>query len=194
MADNPYGLKKVKQKVENKSGSRRPKGKKSKFSIDQSNKLKIRKLKKINKRGRVTGNKKELGNLNRKDALRPENMKGRGMSGLGADYGKQEKKLQKKVDKHRKSKTYKENIAKHNESLKSRNKKTTTTTKGTGSGTTGGNTGGGSTTKRTPSGKGVRDKFVRYKGKMYRRGTAQAKKAEKVEAARKRLAAKGYMR
>ena len=192
MADNPYGLKKVKQKVENKSGSRRPKGKKSKFSIDQSNKLKIRKLKKINKRGRVTGNKKKLGNLNRKDALRPENMKGRGMSGLGADYGKQEKKLQKKVDKHRKSKTYKENIAKHNESLKSKNNKSTT--KRTDSKTTGGNTGGGSSTKRTPSGKGVRDKFVRYKGKFYRRGTAQAKKAEKAEAARKRLAAKGYMR
>lgn len=192
MADNPYGLKKVKQKVENKSGKNRPKGKKSKFDTNQSNRLKIRKLRKINKRGRLTGNKKLLGNLNRKDALRPENMKNRGMSGLGADYGKQEKKLQKKVDKHRKSKTYKENIAKHNESLKSKNNKSTT--KRTDSKTTGGNTGGGSSTKRTPSGKGVRDKFVRYKGKMYRRGTAQAKKAEKVEAARKRLAAKGYMR
>ena len=43
-------------------------------------------------------------------------------------------------------------------------------------------------------GKGIRDRFVRYRGKMYRRGTPMAKKAEAAEAARKRLAAKGYMR
>ena len=52
-------------------------------------------------------------------------------------------------------------------------------------------TGGGS---RTPSGRGVRDKFVRYRGKMYRRGTPMAKKAEAAETARKKLGAKGYMR
>ena len=107
MADNPYGLKKVEKKKKNLSGKNRPKGKDTKFLRDLKNKLKIRKLQTRNKRGKVTGNIKKLGNLNRKDALRKENMKGKGMSGLGADYGKQEKKLQKDVDKHRKSKTYK---------------------------------------------------------------------------------------
>ena len=181
MADNPYGLKKVKQKKENKSGKNRPKGKKSKFDTNQSNKLKIRKLRKLNKRGRVTGNKKQLGNLNRSDALRKENMKGRGMSGLGADYGKQEKKLQKDVDKHRKSKTYKENIAKHNERLKNKGKNTTGGTTGGG---TGGGTRGGSNNKtsgtRTPAG------YVRYKGRLYSKRSAEGMRAMNKLKAKKR--------
>ena len=42
--------------------------------------------------------------------------------------------------------------------------------------------------------KGSARNFIRYKGKMYRRGTPMAKRAEKAEKARKRLGAKGYMR
>ena len=37
-------------------------------------------------------------------------------------------------------------------------------------------------------------RFIKYKGKMLRRGTPMAREAEKREAARKRLGAKGYMR
>ena len=177
MEDNPYGLKKVKQKKENKSGKNRPKGKTSKFDTNQKNKLRIRKLRKINKRGRVTGNIKKLGNLNRKDALRPENMEGKGMSGLGADYGKQEEKLQTKVEKHRKSKTYKKNIAKHNERLRNKGKKTTGGT--TGGGTTGGGSNKTSGTK-TPAG------YVRYKGRLYSKRSAQGMKAMNRLKAKKR--------
>ena len=36
-------------------------------------------------------------------------------------------------------------------------------------------------------------KFIKYKVKMYRRGTPGAKKAEAAEAARKRLGSKNYM-
>ena len=43
------------------------------------------------------------------------------------------------------------------------------------------------TTNKTSS------KFIKYKGKMYRRGTPGAKKAEAAEAARKRLGSKNYM-
>ena len=48
-------------------------------------------------------------------------------------------------------------------------------------------TGGDKTTNKTSS------KFIKYKGKMYRRGTPGAKKAEAAEAARKRLGSKNYM-
>ena len=44
------------------------------------------------------------------------------------------------------------------------------------------------------SGKGVNARFIKYKGKMLRRGTPMVREAEKREAARKRLGAKGYMR
>ena len=37
-------------------------------------------------------------------------------------------------------------------------------------------------------------KFIKYKGKMVRRGTPMAKRAEEKERARKALAAKGYAR
>tara|TARA_B100000524_G_C23597865_1_gene351489 strand:+ start:90 stop:620 length:531 start_codon:yes stop_codon:yes gene_type:complete len=42
--------------------------------------------------------------------------------------------------------------------------------------------------------KGSARNFIRYKGKMYRRGTPMAKRAEKAEKARKKLGAKGYMK
>ena len=48
----------------------------------------------------------------------------------------------------------------------------------------------GNTTKKKTTGS---SKFISYKGKMYRRGTPMAKKAEKAEAARKKLGAKNYM-
>ena len=41
--------------------------------------------------------------------------------------------------------------------------------------------------------KGGTSKFIRYKGKTYRRGTPMAKKAEKAEIARKKLGSKNYM-
>ena len=49
-------------------------------------------------------------------------------------------------------------------------------------------TGGDKTTTNKTS-----SKFIKYKGKMYRRGTPGAKKAEAAEAARKRLGSKNYM-
>ena len=48
----------------------------------------------------------------------------------------------------------------------------------------------GNTTEKKKTGS---SKFIRYQGKMYRRGTPMAKKAEKAEAARKKLGAKNYM-
>lgn len=42
--------------------------------------------------------------------------------------------------------------------------------------------------------KGSARNFIRYKGKMIRRGTPMAKKAEEIERRRKKLAAKGYMK
>jgi hypothetical protein len=49
---------------------------------------------------------------------------------------------------------------------------------------------GSTTEKKKTTGS---SKFIRYQGKMYKRGTPMAKKAEKAEAARKKLGAKNYM-
>ena len=94
------------------------------------------------------------------------------MGGIGSmkDYKKTEKKAFKKAE------TFKKKQAKDKLKIKKEKERKTTT---------------GS---KTTTGKGVRDRFVRYKGKMYRRGTPMAKKAEAAEAARKKLGAKGYMR
>ena len=89
---------------------------------------------------------------------------------LPSDYKKTEKKAFKKAE------TFKKKQAKDKLKIKKEKERKTTT---------------GS---KTTTGKGVRDRFVRYKGKMYRRGTPMAKKAEAAEAARKKLGAKGYMR
>ena len=130
------------------------------------------------KRGKITTKKKGLANIPVQERSAPVNKKARGLSSLGSDYKKQEEKLSKiatkksaKINKARYPKmgTYK---GKDGKSVADEKKKE----------------------KRTPSGKGVRDKFIRYKGKMIRRGTPMAKKAEKIEEGRKKLAAKGYMR
>ena len=50
--------------------------------------------------------------------------------------------------------------------------------------------------KKTTGGDGLRgaQKFIKFKGKMYRRGTPMAKRAEEAERKRKALGAKGYMK
>ena len=150
-----------------------------------NNQKKLDQLKKIRKnvqtdsRGKVKDTKPKLISNIGKNAdygQRAAKLK-QSMGGIGSmkDYKKTEKKAFKEAEKYQKKKKKEED--KKNKLKIKKNKSTTT--------------GGGS---RTPSGKGVRDKFVRYKGKMYRRGTPMAKKAEAAEAARKRLGAKGYMR
>ena len=62
------------------------------------NKLKIRKLSKVNKRGRVISTKKKgLSNIPVQERSAPVNKKARGLSNLGSDYKKQEEKLSKKA-------------------------------------------------------------------------------------------------
>ena len=144
-----------------------------------NNKKKIEELKKIRKnvqtdsRGKVKNTKPKLISNIGKNADYGQR-KGK-IGNLPSDYKKTEKKAFKEAEKYQKKKK-KEQDKKNKLKIK-KNKSTTT--------------GGGS---RTPSGRGVRDKFVRYRGKMYRRGTPMAKKAEAAEAARKKLGAKGYMR
>ena len=151
-----------------------------------NNQKKLDKLKKIRKNVQYDsrGNKKDtkpnqISNIgkNADYGQRAAKLK-QSMGGIGSmkDYKKTEKKAFKEAEKYQKKK--KKELDKKNKLKIKKNKSTTTG-------------GGGS---RTPSGKGVRDKFVRFKGKMYRRGTPMAKKAEAAEAARKRLGAKGYMR
>ena len=92
------------------------------------------------------------------------------------NYKKSEKKAFKEAEKYQKKKK-KEQDKKNKLKIKkdkNKNKSTSSSTSGTGT--------------------GVRSKFIKYKGKMLRRGTPMAKKAEAAEAARKRLGAKGYMR
>ena len=179
MADNPYGLKKVEQKKKKKLT-----GKQKQQESRNKNKLRIKKLQEINKKTSYTANSgryktdsrgrkkyiKGMGNMNRKDALHSSNMKGKGMSGLGADYGKQEEKLQKDVVKHRKSKEYKENIAKHNERLRNKGKKTTG---GTESKTT------SETKKVSRKGTHVMNKYIRHNGKIIRRNSRAGRELEK---------------
>ena len=96
------------------------------------------------------------------------------MGGIGSmsDYKKTEKKAFKGAEKYQKKKKKEED--KKNKLKIKKNKSTTT--------------GGGSAKK------GSARNFIKFKGKMYRRGTPMAKRAEAAEAARKRLGAKGYMR
>lgn len=62
------------------------------------NKLKIRKLRKVNSRGRVVSTKKKgLSNIPVQERSAPVNKKARGLSNLGSDYKKQEEKLSKKA-------------------------------------------------------------------------------------------------
>ena len=143
-----------------------------------SNKLKIRKLQASNKRGKVTGKKKGLSNIPVQERSAPVNKKAKGLSSLGSDYKKQEKKL---------SKIATEKSAKIN---KARYPKMGTYK---GSGTESKSTETKKKSKsKTPSG------YVRYKGKLVSTRTAQGKnalnrlKAKKraQEAAKKRLANK----
>ena len=62
------------------------------------NKLKIRKLGKVNKRGKLVSTKKKgLSNIPVQERSAPVNKKARGLSTLGKDYKKQEEKLSKKA-------------------------------------------------------------------------------------------------
>ena len=62
------------------------------------NKLKIRKLSKVNKRGRALSTKKKgLSNIPVQERSAPVNKKARGLSNLGSNYKKQEEKLSKKA-------------------------------------------------------------------------------------------------
>ena len=100
-----------------------------------------------------------------------------GGHGMGADYKKSEKKAFKEAEKFKKKQAKEKLKIMKDKERKERKRKSTST-------------GGGT----RPSGTGVRSKFIKYKGKMLRRGTPQAKKAEAAETARKKLGAKGYMR
>lgn len=136
---------------------------------------KQRKNVKRDKRGKLLKTKPKLISNIGKNAdygQRASKLKNESMGGIGSmkDYKKTEKKEFKKAE------TFKKKQAKDKLKIKKEKEKKTTT---------------GS---RTTTGTGIRDRFVRYRGKMYRRGTPMAKKAEAAEAARKRLAAKGYMR
>ena len=146
-----------------------------------NNQKKLDKLKKIrknvqyDKRGKLKKSKPKLISNIGKNAdygQRAAQLK-QSMGGIGSmkDYKKTEKKAFKEAEKYQKKK--KKDQDKKNKLKIKKNKSTTT---------------GGS------SGRGVRDKFVMFRGKMYRRGTPMAKKAEAAEAARKKLGAKGYMR
>tara|TARA_Y100000401_G_C8196091_1_gene161200 strand:+ start:43 stop:552 length:510 start_codon:yes stop_codon:yes gene_type:complete len=92
-----------------------------------------------------------------------------GGGGLPADYKKTEKKAFKEAEKFKKTQA--------KEKLKIKKDKERKTT-----------TGGGSAKK------GSARNFIKYNGKMYRRGTPMARKAEEAERRRKALAAKGYMK
>ena len=162
------------------SGQRLKNRKREKEKREQlNNQKKLDKLKKIrknvqyDKRGKVKDTKPKLiSNIGKNADYGQRQGK---IGNLPSDYKKTEKKAFKEAEKYQKKK--KKDQDKKNKLKIKKNKSTTT--------------GGGS---RTPSGRGVRDKFVRYRGKMYRRGTPMAKKAEAAEAARKKLGAKGYMR
>tara|TARA_B100000123_G_C25718520_1_gene423312 strand:+ start:247 stop:771 length:525 start_codon:yes stop_codon:yes gene_type:complete len=95
-----------------------------------------------------------------------------GGGGLPADYKKTEKKAFKEAEKHKKTQ------AKDKLKIKKEKERKARTT----------STGGGSAPR------GSARNFIRYKGKMIRRGTPMAKKAEEIERRRKALAAKGYMK
>tara|TARA_B000000609_G_C24159780_1_gene342901 strand:+ start:89 stop:607 length:519 start_codon:yes stop_codon:yes gene_type:complete len=76
------------------------KKKRAKTFTEALNKLKIRKLSQVNKRGRVVSTKKKgLSNIPVKERSAPVNKKARGLSNLGSDYKKQEEKLSKKATK-----------------------------------------------------------------------------------------------
>ena len=110
------------------------KKKRAKTLTEALNKLKIRKLQKVNRRGRVVSTKKKgLSNIPVKERSAPVNKKARGLSNLGSDYKKQEEKLSKKateksakINKARfpKMGTYKN---KDGKSVADEKKKTTTT-------------------------------------------------------------------
>ena len=166
--------------------------KKQRYSASQkitqrSNERKLRELKKqrknvkYNKRGKKLDTKPNLISNIGKNAdfgQRAAKLKV-SMGGIGSmkDYKKSEKKTFKEAEKFKK-KQAKEKLKIKKD--KERKNKTTTT--------------GGGGTRTSGTGTGVRSKFIKYKGKMLRRGTPQAKKAEAAETARKKLGAKGYMR
>ena len=82
-------------------GSRSGKDQKKKRTntlTEALNKLKIRRLGKVNKRGRLISTKKTgLSNIPVQERSAPVNKKARGLSNLGSDYKKQEEKFSKKA-------------------------------------------------------------------------------------------------
>jgi len=152
----------------------------------QSNEQKLRELEKIRKniktdsRGNVKKTKPKLiSNIGKNPdyGQRASKLK-ESLGGIGSmeNYKKSEKKAFKEAEKYQKKKKKEQDKKNKLKIKKDRNKNKSTSSSTSGTGT------------------GVRSKFIKYKGKMLRRGTPQAKRAESAEAARKRLGAKGYMR
>ena len=148
-----------------------------------SNEKKLRKLEKIRKniktdsRGNTKKTKPNLiSNIGKNPDFGQRGAKLKeSLGGIGSmeNYKKTEKEAFKKAEKYQKKKK-KEEDKKNKLKIKKDKSKNSTTSSG--------------------STKGSARNFIKYKGKMYRRGTPMAKKAEAAEAARKRLGAKGYMR
>ena len=131
-----------------------------------SNRLKIKKLQEINKRGRVTKKKTGLSNIPVQERSAPVNKKARGLSTLGKDYKKQEEKLSKKATKrsaeinkarYPKMGTYKN---KDGKSYAEEKKKSKSDLKA--------------------------GKYFTWKGKRYKAGSVTARRAENQMRARKR--------
>ena len=166
---------------------------KVKNNLRKMNKVdKIRKGKKLTTRKRVDGKLKtvsyyyggnKISNIP-KDGQRAlvtkSGLEGTFPGGLPKDYKKTEKEQIKKVNKWRKSKEYKKIVEERKNKLKINKNKSSSNSSSNSS-------------SSSSSGRGAQ-KFIKYKGKMYRRGTPMAKRAEEAERKRKALAAKGYAR
>ena len=132
-----------------------------------NNKRKLEKLKEKNARGRTTSTKKKsLSNIPVQERSAPVNKKARGLSSLGADYAKQEKKFSKKA-KEESEKTYAKRFPKMGTYKNSKGESYA------------------DEKKKSKSDLKV-GKYFTWKGKRYKAGSVTARKAENQMRARKR--------